>query len=359
VKAAGRAAVLGRNLGNGLVEFKLGNVPGGDVCSVEVKYGFTASSSGPSSMFFKFPLDTCTTMGSTQRVGSLVKGAFHFSLRNCDAAAVSNISSNVPGTYSDGVYAIADKPSVSSLIVTTELRRPLSNECVADNHTLAASYYVEDFGSGQERNNEFVFVVDCSGSMGGTRIRQARDCLQIFIRSLPSNSVFDIIRFGSSFDSLFEKSAPYNEGSAAKALVMASNLQANLGGTDLFRPLSHIYSEPHSGVGNRQIFVLTDGEVDNTDRVLELSAANRNRNRVFTIGIGGADAGLVEGLANATGGRWDFVHEGEDLSSKVIPQLQTSLSACLSDVQLHVAGASSIDVSPFPISLISKSISLH
>jgi hypothetical protein len=241
-------------------------------------------------------------MGSTQCVDSLVKGAFHFSLRNYHASAVANISSNVPGTYSDGVYAIADKPSVSSLIVTTELRRPLSNECIADNHTLAASYYVENFGSGQKRNNKFVFVVDCSSSMSGTRIRQARDCLQIFIRSLPSNSVFNIIRFGSSFDSLFEKSSPYNKGSGAKTLVMASNLQANLSGTDLFLPLSHIHSEPHSGVGNRQIFVLTDGEVDNTDRVLEVSYANRNRNQVSTIGSGCADARLVEGLANATDG---------------------------------------------------------
>ena len=43
----------------------------------------------------------------------------------------------------------------------------------------------------------FVFIVDRSGSMSGQRIETVREALKLFIRSLPLNSKFSIISFGS------------------------------------------------------------------------------------------------------------------------------------------------------------------
>jgi hypothetical protein len=128
--------------------------------------------------------------------------------------------------------------------------------------------------------------------------------------------------------------------------------------TDIYQPLFHILDPGRVGVGLRQVFVLRDGEVSDTDRVIQLALSNRWNSRIFTIGIGGgADAGLVEGLANVTGGRSDFVVSGEDVSSKVILQLQTSLSGLLTEVSVHVAEDSSIDIAPFPILPISECVS--
>jgi hypothetical protein len=174
---------------------------------------------------------------------------------------------------------------------------------------------------------------------------------------LPSSSFFNVIRFGTRFENLFDSSSPYTEANVNRALTLAANMKADLGGTDIYEPLLHILGQGRSGVGLRQLFVLTDGEVGDTDRVIQLASSHRSKSRIFTIGIGGADAGLVEGLANATGGRSDFVVSGEDLSSKVIAQLQTSLSSSLTEVAVHVAGDSSIDISPFPILPIAQSVS--
>jgi Ca-activated chloride channel family protein len=55
-RSEGRAAILSRSLGNGLVEFQLGNLPPDSFCEVEVDCGFVASSSGADKLFFKFPL---------------------------------------------------------------------------------------------------------------------------------------------------------------------------------------------------------------------------------------------------------------------------------------------------------------
>jgi hypothetical protein len=247
---------------------------------------------------------------------------------------------------------------VPAIIVTTELLRRLSSECIVGGNTMAVTCYASQFGSTQISNNEFVFVVDCSGSMSGERIQRARDCLQIFIRSLPSGSFFNVIRFGSQFESLFHSSSLYTEANVNRALTLAANMQANLGGTNLHKPRLHVLGQGRSCVGLRQLFILTDGEVDDTDRIIQLASSHRSESRIFAIGIGGgADAGLIEGLANATGGRCDYVISNEDLSSKVIPQLQTSLSPSLTEVAVHVADNSSIDVSPFPILPISQSVS--
>ena len=81
-------------------------------------------------------------------------------------------------------------------------------------------------------------------------------------------------------------------------------------------------------------------------------------NRVFTIGIGrGCDAGLVEGMANSSGGKRDFVQEGDYICEKVIPQLQSSLHPGLSSIEIHFEGEESnaFEVSPFPLPSVNES----
>lgn len=53
---------------------------------------------------------------------------------------------------------------------------------------------------------EFIFILDRSGSMDGIRIQNAIAALEIFLRSLPEDSYFNVVSFGSSHKFLFERS---------------------------------------------------------------------------------------------------------------------------------------------------------
>jgi hypothetical protein len=71
----------------------------------------------------------------------------------------------------------------------------------------------------------------------------------------------------------------------------------------------------------------------------------------------GADAGLVEGLADASGGRSDFVDSCEDLSLKVIPQLELSIQPGVSDVAIHIEYQYDLEVTPSPMPSITPNVS--
>lgn len=59
---------------------------------------------------------------------------------------------------------------------------------------------------------EFIFIVDRSGSMSGTRIETVKRTLKMLLRMLPSTlTTFNIVSFGSTADSLWVNSQNYTE----------------------------------------------------------------------------------------------------------------------------------------------------
>lgn len=159
---------------------------------------------------------------------------------------------------------------------------------------------------------EFVIIIDCSGSMMGSRMEKAKETLLLILKSLPVNCKFNIIRFGSS---------KYDENSLKVAMQLQKNLQADMGGTEIFRPLESVFKNRLSGCHSRQIFLLTDGAVYNVPELVQLVRKQKNT-RVFTFGMGdGCSTELIRDVAKAGNGKATFVKDSDRLQSKVIKSL--------------------------------------
>jgi hypothetical protein len=78
---------------------------------------------------------------------------------------------------------------------------------------------------------EVLFLIDRSGSMQGTSIAEARNALQLALRSLRPGCFFNVVGFGSTFETLFPESRPYDDQSLAEATKHVQALDADLGGT--------------------------------------------------------------------------------------------------------------------------------
>ncbi|EFX83005.1 hypothetical protein DAPPUDRAFT_302138 [Daphnia pulex] len=186
-----------------------------------------------------------------------------------------------------------------------------------------------------EQKTELIFLVDRSGSMGGSGINQAKQALQLFLHSLPLDCYVNIAGFGSSYEELFPTSRKYDETVLNLAKQHVDSIDANLGGTEIFHPLEIIFKKPSIEGYLRQIFVLTDGEVSNADEILGLIRRQNGQARVFALGLGSsASHYLVEGMARAGNGTALFASLEERLEKKVMQQLQDSLQPALSDIKI-------------------------
>jgi Ca-activated chloride channel family protein len=186
---------------------------------------------------------------------------------------------------------------------------------------------------------DVVFVVDRSGSMKGSSIEQVRNALQLCLRSLVGGSSFNIVGFGSHFEALFDGCRPYDESSLAAANQHVDSMSANLGGTEILPALEFVLGQPRNAERMLQVVILTDGEVTNTDAVIDLVRRHASRARVFTFGIGrAASQHLLMGLARAGRGAAEFIHPGERIEAKVMRQFARILSPTLTDVRLEWKG---------------------
>ncbi|XP_069106897.1 von Willebrand factor A domain-containing protein 5A-like [Argopecten irradians] len=180
---------------------------------------------------------------------------------------------------------------------------------------------------------EFVFVIDCSGSMEGDRIAKAKETVLLLLKSLPVGCFFNVVAFGSSFKWWFTSSKKYKEKSLKEALKLQKGLDANLGGTELL--LNFLFQPLHSTTC-RQVFLLTDGGVFNTNQVITLAKKNADNTRIFTFGIGdGASTSLVRNVAKVTNGLATFVTDKEKLQNKVMTVLNHAMQQPVTNLNLE------------------------
>lgn len=179
---------------------------------------------------------------------------------------------------------------------------------------------------------EIIFVVDGSGSMGGSPIQQALEAALFFVKDLPagSNTTFNAAMFGSSHQMMWKASKNVNHATQQDAIQwLQRNVNAGWGGTEVLSVLQAIYEGMPLGEGaSRRIIFLTDGGISGHDEeaVYALvqgrsdsgaAQAAAARTCIFSLGIGhGVHRGLVEGVAKNTGGVAQFVVDGEAISRK-------------------------------------------
>ncbi|CAB1445632.1 unnamed protein product [Pleuronectes platessa] len=112
-------------------------------------------------------------------------------------------------------------------------------------------------------------------------------------------------------------------------------MQANLGGTEILKPLTHILSQTCISNQPRQVFVFTDGEVSNTKEVINLVKKNSGSHRCFSFGIGeGASSALINGLAKEGGGHAQFITGADRMQPKVMQSLRFALQPAVVDISV-------------------------
>ncbi|TFY65188.1 hypothetical protein EVJ58_g2141 [Rhodofomes roseus] len=236
-------------------------------------------------------------------------------------------------------------------ILSIQARKVDAPRCVAEflpeRHSVALSLtLVPRFGVRPIKKQEYIFVIDRSGSMDGSRkLDYAKDALLLMLKSLPSDrTFFNIVSFGGRHSSLWKNSQPYTARNLDEAVMHVDAMSANMGGTELLAAIESVLS-PRRSQGSvfrlwkpqarpRSVFVITDGEIWQHDQLFRTirravaaagSPSGGKYLRFFTLGVGhGASTALCSGIARAGNGLCLMTTQSEDLAGKCARLLRAS-----------------------------------
>ena len=171
-------------------------------------------------------------------------------------------------------------------------------------------------GLRKPRPLKLAVVVDCSGSMAGDSIIQARRALDGMLDLLRPDDHLTIIAFGSACHSLVQRVSQCDPEFVALARQFCALLHANLGGTDIAKALEMAYLTLGDEMAG-DIFLITDGEVNGWENVV--TRAREVGHRIFTVGVGHAvSEAFVTDLARATHGECELLAPREDMADRVL-----------------------------------------
>jgi len=151
---------------------------------------------------------------------------------------------------------------------------------------------------------DIVFVVDVSGSMGGTPLEQTRTALDYIIRALHPGDRFDVLTFSDDSETVFGSLVPAQSGMKGRALARVAALETR-GGTNIRGALAHAVDELESNRSHRPpaIIFLTDGQGNSPPAQILADRRAGSDVRIFTFGAGsGVNRRLLERLARENRG---------------------------------------------------------
>ncbi|KAJ6602843.1 von Willebrand factor type A domain-containing protein, partial [Mycena vulgaris] len=257
-------------------------------------------------------------------------------------------SKQLPFSNYARVSLSSDSPLDKDFILTIKSAGLDAPRCVAELHptqntvamglTLVPRFKLPDLS-----RQEFVFMVDRSGSMRGLRIKAAQKALVVMLRALPhQDSLFQIVSFGSRTSSLWPHgSKSYTQQTLEEATHHIDRMQADYGGTEIRDALQHVF-KARTRDRPMSVLVLTDGDTWDVDGVLsevKSAVASAPKNaflRVSVLGIGkSASTAMCEGMARVGNGTCMMVGEEETtFTGKIARMLKAAKTPPISNISV-------------------------
>jgi len=177
---------------------------------------------------------------------------------------------------------------------------------------------------------DVVFVLDTSGSMQGQKLKQAKKALKFCIENLNDDDRFQIIRFATDAEPMFDGPVAASEANRAKANGLIDAFKP-IGGTAIEEALTKAIEPAAGDVAQRDagrpyyVIFLTDGKPTigqtQTDVIVHNAIERfkaQDKVRVFCFGIGTTiNTKLLDTISEKTRAVTEYVLPDEDIEVKV------------------------------------------
>ncbi|MDE0342339.1 MAG: VIT domain-containing protein [Deltaproteobacteria bacterium] len=198
----------------------------------------------------------------------------------------------------------------------------------------------------ERRPMEMVFVVDCSGSMDGRPLEQAKAAIGAALTRLNPGDTFQIIRFSDDASQFGAVPVRANRRNLAAARRYLARLDAD-GGTWMLEGVKTALDFPHDPARFRFVAFLTDGYIDYEKEILAAILQRLGASRIFSFGIGSStNRFLLESMARAGRGVAAYAGPTDSVEAVMDAFFDRVSHAALTDIKVDWGGMEVADTYP-------------
>lgn len=160
-------------------------------------------------------------------------------------------------------------------------------------------------------------LVDCSGSMAGDSMAQAKRALHEVGQWLEPADRIAYFRFGDRCVPLIPDLVPCTPLIVGRLARAVERTEADLGGTELHAALLKVFGpKSKTATAKADVLLITDGEVWDIEPTVR--AARESGHRLFVVGVSSSPAeSLLRELAEQSGGACELVTPNEDIAGAI------------------------------------------
>jgi len=198
----------------------------------------------------------------------------------------------------------------------------------------------------QRQPVEIVFVLDCSGSMSGKPIEQAKSAIRRGLDSLQPGDSFQLINFSMSAGQLGRQPLEATPQNVERARRFLANLNAE-GGTMMIEGVKAALDFAHDPERLRFVCFLTDGYIGNESEILAAVEERLGASRIFSFGVGSSpNRYLMDSLARIGRGAVAYLGEGDDGAAVMLAFFERICYPALTDIAINWSGLRALEVFP-------------
>lgn len=333
----GNGAIMLEQIQPGLYTMNVGNILAGEEMRVTIRYAELYTWQG-NSLRFHLPTTIAPRYGDAESAGLQphqapeydLLGENRFQLKLILAGILAKAGLDCPSHQ----IAVAESQGVTVVTLATGeacMDRDFILNISSDQNEKDAVLLDRDFDGGFVALASFVpklpvpdkiqpksvkIVVDCSGSMNGDSIAQARQAISDILSQLRPDDFFNIITFGSSHATYFDRQVQANKDNITKVRRLLRSLEADMGGTEMQKALQATVKLTGPSIP-QDILLITDGEIWQGEETIGMM--KKSGHRVFTVGVGSSvSESFVRQLAQETGGACELVVPNEEMTEKIV-----------------------------------------
>lgn len=193
---------------------------------------------------------------------------------------------------------------------------------------------------------ELVFLLDVSGSMQGTPLRQATAAIEMALGQLDAKDRFEIVCFANGTHAFAGRLVPVDAENVAQARSFLRSVDGR-GGTEMLAGIRAALAIPAAPTHRRFVCFLTDGFIGNEVQIFDAVREELGAARVFSLGVGSSvNRFLLEGVARLGRGAVGYLLHDEPPGRAVAQLFEGIAHPALTDVVIDWGGADVRDVFP-------------